>query len=336
MTAPSPGRASQTVAAVLALAVAVRVAIIFLVPPLVDVYYYDAQAVTALASGLDPYGHLYSGIPAWLATQGAQNVYAYLPGVFLFLFPFGAVGDVRFGLVAADLAVAAGLLGLGGARARVASIAFFLAPWAFLFSTSYPNNTLVAMAFLGGYLVAETRGRSLVASVSLGAALASSQFVWLVYPFLLARYLRRRMPFQAALSLLVGFLVVLPFALWDYGSFVYDAVFFQFARPVQPLVTPETFGLNFNPTLSGLVFTATGLAVPLAARALLAAAALAYLLLRTKGWSELLFSASAFVLVAVFVLADDFSWWYLELPFQTLLAGYALRGRDGPDGHVNA
>jgi len=232
--------------------------------------------------------------------------------------------------------VAATLLSLGGKRSRAASLAFFLAPWAFLFSTSYPNNTLVAMAFLGVYLVAETRGRNLYGSLSLGASLASSQFVWLIFPFILLHQLRERRIVHAGASILVALLIVVPFALWDYASFAYDIAGFQLARPVQALVTPEPFGLNFNPTLSGLVATATGLSVPLLLKAVIVAAALALLLAKTRDLSGLLLNSSIFLVLGIFVLANDFSWWYLELPFQTFLSWLALNGRGELETHANA
>ncbi|HME19344.1 MAG TPA: hypothetical protein VKF15_06400 [Nitrososphaerales archaeon] len=336
MASPSVNSVPPRLVTLVALAVVVRVVMVFVIPPLVDVYYYDSQAVSALVTGVDPYGHLYSRIPSWLATEGAQRVYAYLPGVVLFLAPFGAFLDIRLGLVAADVMVAWSLFALGGRKSRAAALAFFLAPWAFLFSTSYANNTLVAMAFFGVFLVAEVRGRMLLASLSLGVSLASSQFVWLVFPFLLVRYVRERRLGYAVASLAVAALILLPFALWDYGSFVYDTVVFQFARPVQGLVTPEAFGLNFNPTLSGLASTAAGVSVPLLIRVVLAAAALGALLFKTRDLRGLLLNASAFILVAIFLLADDFSWWYLELPFQVLLAALAFDRGGGSASHANA
>jgi uncharacterized membrane protein len=326
----------STVVALIGAAVAVRLAMVIFLRPLVDVYYYDAQAVSYLVSGVDPYGQAYGGIPAWLATPGAQNVYAYLPGVVLFLAPFGAVSDVRLGLVAADVVVSACILGLGGGRSRRAALAFMLAPWSFLFSTSYPDNTLVAMVFLGLYLLAETRNRGRPASVLLGVSVASSQFVWLVLPFFFVLRARGRRLAEAGLSVLTAALVIVPFAAWNYSAFVYDTLAFQFVRPVQSLVTQEAFGLNFNPTLSGIVWTASGLAVPLLLKAAIAAAALCYLLLKTRDTSGLLLNSSLFLLLSVFVLPDDFSWWYLELPFVTLLAWYATKGGMGPDPHANA
>ena len=101
---------------------------IWLLPPLLDVYYYDAQAARALLAGINPYGLTYVGIPAWLSTPGASNVFAYLPGVVLFLAPFGALWDVRLGLVFADVLVGLCIYSLPGKRATLASLSFFLLP----------------------------------------------------------------------------------------------------------------------------------------------------------------------------------------------------------------
>jgi len=95
-------------------AVALAVRLVLLVTPFVyvpDVYYYDTQAAHALLSGSNPYGHNYT-VQAGLATQGAGNVFAYLPGVVELLAPFGAAGDVRLGLVACDILVALALYSL--------------------------------------------------------------------------------------------------------------------------------------------------------------------------------------------------------------------------------
>ncbi len=324
------GKGSNVLLALFTLAIGVRVLLVFVVPPLVDVYYYDSQAVSTFLSGADPYGHLYTGIPQWLATAGAERVYAYMPGVFLSLAPFGAAWDVRAGLVAADLVVAWSLYSLGGSRAKRASLVFFLAPWGFLFSTSYPNNNLVAMAFLGIAMLCEFRNHGLVSSVSLGAAMGSSQFAWLVYPFVLLRYIRERRYREVIVSLATGAAVVAPFLVWNPDAFLSNAVFFQFSRPTQGVIAPEAFGLNFNPTLSGLLQTVLGTSVPLIAKGAAATAALALLLYRAQDWPGSLNNSAFFVLAAIFFLPNDFSWWYLELPFQLLLAGYVLRGLETP------
>jgi hypothetical protein len=319
---------------VLVIAVVLRLLLLSLslagvIPPLIDVRYYDSQAVAALLSGANPYGHLYVGIPSWLATAGAERVFTYLPGVVLFLAPFGGILDTSLGLILADFVIAWSLFSLGGSRSKWASIAFLLAPWAPLFSTVYPNNTLVAMAFLGLCLLWEAKGKGLLSSVSLGASLASSQLVWLVYPFFLLRYVGERRLRDILTSVLVATLLILPFLLWNPGSFLYDTVTFQFTRPADTLVKSEAFGFNVNPTLSGIAQSAFGVPVPLFLKLGLALALLSLFLYRTRSWRSLPINASLFLLTAIFILPDDFSWWYLELPFQTLLVAYALGRRSG-------
>ncbi len=314
----------KTLAFIVLIAVAARLVLLavpFAFTP--DVYYYDTQAAQALLSGANPYGHHYV-VPPSLQTPGAQNSFAYLPGVVLFLSPFGLAGDTRLGLVACDLLVAFALLYMGGKWAALASGAFLLLPVTVLFSTWYPNNTLIGIAMLGLAIAFETRGKSAVSAVFLGAALASSQLVWLVYPFLLIHNLKTRRFKETLLGVGVAGALVAPFLAWNPSAFIHDTVFFELGRPVQMLLTPEPFGINVNPTISGLSVTAFGVGVPLAIKAALLLILLVFLLYRTKSPSVVLLNGSYFLLAAIFILPNDFSWWYLELPFQLLLAWLVL------------
>lgn len=315
---------AKVIALVAFFAAAVRLLMIWLLPPLVDVYYYDSQAVRALLLGSNPYGHLYTGIPSWLATPGAQRVFAYFPGVVLFLAPFGAFGDVRPGLVVADLVIAWSLYSLGGRRSAAAAAFFLLAPWGFLFSTSYPDNSLVAMAFVGLAFLWESKGKTCASGFALGVSLASSQLAWLVYPFFLLSSLKERWFREVLISLATVFLLVLPFLAWDSGTFFYDTISFQFVRPAQSIVTSEPFGLNFNPTLSGVTHTLLGISAPLPLRVGVAIILLTFFLYSSRDIRGLALNASLFLLAAIFILPSDFSWWYFEFPFQTLLTWFVL------------
>jgi hypothetical protein len=314
----------RIVALVVVFAVAVRLLMVFLIRPLVDVYYYDTQAVSALLAGSNPYGHLFTGIPAWLATPGAERVYAYPPGVILFLSPFGAIWDVRLGLIVADLIVAWSLYSLSRRWSATAAAVFLLAPWGFLFSTSYPNNSLVGMAALGLAFMWDAKGKTKLSAAAIGTSLASSQFAWLVYPFFLVRHLRARKFHEEGLALLIAALFVLPFLVWNPQSFLYDNITYQFSRPIQSVVTSEAFGFNVNPTLSGIVHALFGASVPFALKAGIVVALLLLFLYRSKDLQSLTLNASFLILAAIFVLPDDFSWWYLDLPFQTLLIWFVL------------
>lgn len=294
-----------------------------------DIYYYDQQAVSALASGSDPYGHLYS-VPAELLTLGAERVFAYLPGVLVFLFPFGVLTDVRAGLVLCDFLVAAFIVALGGPNARKAAALFLLLPPVVLFSTYYPNNTLVGMAFLGGYVLYERRQNLSSASVLLGLSVGASQFTWLLVPFIGLKALESGRLRYLFMSGAVAACVIVPFFLWDPGAFWGNVVSFQVARPPQAVITPEPFGYNFNPTLSGVVFTATGGLVPVWLKAIILLPLLAYLLTRQRRSGGYVIAGGAFLAAAVFILPNDFSWWYLEFPFQLLLIWWVSRA--APNG----
>ncbi len=310
--------------ALLVVAVVARLLMIWLLPPLLDVYYYDAQAARALLSGIDPYGLAYVGIPSWLSTPGASNVFAYLPGVALFLAPFGAAWDVRLGLVFADVLIGLSIYSLGGRRSRVAALLFLLFPFTALFSTSYPNNTLISMAFVGLAGAFWARGRGRLASVMIGVALASSQLFWILYPLVLVWSLRSRKFDQLIIQLAVAFALILPFALWDSSSFIYDTVVFQFTRAPKPIFSAAAFGLNVNPTLDGVVYTILGVSVPLVLRAIITLAGISYAVLRSQDLRSVLLNGTWLMVLVIFVLPGDISFWYLELPFMTFLMWAAL------------
>jgi hypothetical protein len=300
-------------------AVIARILMIWLLPPLLDVYYYDEQSGRALLNGIDPYGLSYVGIPSWLSTPNASNVFAYLPGVVLFLAPFGAVWDVRLGLVFADVLVGYSIYSLGGSKSTTAALLFILLPFTALFSTSYPNNTLVAMAFLGLAGALWARGKGRVASVMLGIALASSQLLWLLYPIFLVWSLRSRKFDQVAIQVVVALALTLPFALWNLPSFTYDTLVFQFTRAPRAVVSAAAFGINVNPTLDGIAYTLLGQSVPLLVRAALTLAGVSFAVLKSRDLRSVLLNASWLMVLATFVLPNDLSWWYLELPFMTFL-----------------
>ncbi|MDV3294069.1 MAG: hypothetical protein LYZ70_07340 [Nitrososphaerales archaeon] len=319
-------------AALVLTALAARLLMAWLLPPLLDVYYYDTQAAQAILRGIDPYGFNFVAIPAWLATPGASNVFVYLPGVVLFLAPFASVWDIRLGLIAADLLVAWGIYAIGGNRARTATLVYLLLPFTPLFSTSYPNNTLVAMAFLGPSVVFWLRGRNVYASILFGVALASSQFTWLLYPIFAIWSLRSGRFRYALSSAVVAFALTLPFLLSNWSTFINDTLFFEFSRTPRTIISAAAFGLNVNPTLNGITTSLFGASVPFVVRGLATLAALVYALSKSKELSGVLLNGSWFILLAIFLLPNVFSWWYLELPFQLLLMWFVLpRARMTPE-----
>jgi uncharacterized membrane protein len=304
-------------------AACLRLALSYFMGPVTDVYYYDSQAVSALLRGMDPYGHLFTGIPPILVTPGAQSVFAYLPGVFLILAPF-APFDVRVALVACEFIIAWGIFALGGRWSLLASAAFLLLPSGPLFSLVYPNNALPAMAFLGLAVLLESRNRRLPAAALVGVAMATNQFVVLAFPFFLLLWYRRRGWTELAVSVVAAGAVVAPFLAWNPGAFVQDTLYFQFSRSVFPLVSNAPWGVNLNPSVSGIAISIAGTPVPSFVRGLATLALLVFFLSRSRDLQSTMLQVGLFLAVVMFVLPGDFFWVYLELPVQVILMWIAL------------
>ena len=321
-------RTTSAVAVALLCGVSIRLVLLILPPAfLTDVYYYDVQAVGYLLRGTDPYGAVYS-VPASLATAGASQVFAYLPGVFSILAPTGAIWDPRLGLFICDILVAWSLFRLPGGRSGLQSSVYLLLPPTVLFSTWFLNDSLPAIAFLALAVLLETRKRPLAASLLWGISMAASQEAWFIFPLYAWHSLRNRRFVEVATSLAVALILVLPFLLWNTSAFLYDTLGFQFARHASSFISSGPFGMNVNPSLEGLL-TGLGVSLPLAVRAGLVVLALLLILFRMKkSFTSLMLSSTLFVPVGLFLIAGDFFWSYLELPLVTLLAWSAIKGKE--------
>ncbi|MDG6916727.1 MAG: hypothetical protein JRM85_03940 [Nitrososphaerota archaeon] len=306
---------------------AVRVALVLVHPLyLTDVSYYDVQAVQHLLRGVDPYGAYYSAPPS-LATPGAAEVFAYLPGVFSFIAPAGALSATSLGVVASDL-VAALSIRLLGPRGALPSLAYFLFPPVVLFSTYFVNDSLPAIAFAAAAMAAEANGRPNASGVLWGLAFGSSVEAWLAFPFFAAYSLRRGRASPPILAVLTAAAVVLPFLAWSPGAFIHDTLLFQFQRPPVPFLYLGPFGTSLNPSLQGILVS-LGSSAPLALRGLLVLVALGALLWRFD-WSlrGLALRSAYFSALSLFLLPGVAFWSYFELPLMFFAAWYALRGAE--------
>jgi len=317
-------RVNLALAAALAAGIALRVVLLVL-PPLyvTDVHYYDAQAVGYLTRGIDPYGATYS-VPAALATAGATNVFAYLPGVFAFIGP-AAAWDSTLGLVLCDVVIAAALLLMAKGKSRVFSAAYLLFPPTILFSTWFMNNSLVSLAFLSAAVLLEAKGRPRIASPLWGLALAASQEAWLVLPFYAYHSARRRRYEEILIAIAIVAAVTVPFIFWNPSAFAYDTIIFQFTRHPVSLLSTGPFGTTINPSLQGILLL-LGTSAPLAIRGAVAAAALVLTLRwQRRSLASLLLASTLFAIAALFLLTGELFWSYLELPFLTFLFWATMR-----------
>ncbi len=322
-----------------------RAYLVFELPPATDIYYYDTQAAELVLRGVDPYGHLFTGIPAALATPGAENVFAYLPFTAVYYVPFYLLGDIRFGSIAADMVIGLCLFQFSKRWSLAASALFLLVP----FSTYYINDSVPAIALLMVSIALEGRGRKPLSSIALGIALATSMIVWLVVPFYVYRYAKGRDMRFFLLSLTAFAAISIPFFAADPSDFVYDVLLFQFGRSTPGLVVHGgPFGLMLNPSLTGMFVTLTGQPAPLYLRAAIALLLLAiclFLRRAPKGGmngpsggesplTSMLLRSSVFVTAAILVLPSVFFFIYAEFPIVLFLTWLALF--DGPPVAVEA
>jgi uncharacterized membrane protein len=316
-------------------AVCFRLALSYLLGPLTDVYYYDSQATSALLRGMDPYGHTFAGIPQALVTAGAQSVFAYLPGVFLVLVPL-APFDVRVAMVASELIVAWGIYALGGRWSLLASAVFLLLPFEPLFSAVYLNNALPAMAFLGLAVALENRNRHLPSAAFVGLAVASNQFMLLTFPFFALFWYRRRGWKELGVSLLAACAVVAPFLAWNPSAFLQDTLYFEFSKSVYPLVSDAPWGVNLNPSVSGIAVSVAGTPVPAIIRGLIVLVLMALFLMHARGLRSTLLQIGLFLATTMFILPGDFFWVYLQLPLEVFLLWAAISSMKGSGDSLKA
>jgi hypothetical protein len=303
----------------LAAAAVIRALVAIGIPPGSDVYYFLTEGARTLLSGGNPYQHTYTSIPSNLITPGAHQVFAYLPATLLYLAPFLLAGDVRLGVITADLIIGACLYLYGGRWHLAAAFIYFFLPFVILFSTVFLNATVIAMAFIAAFFVLESRGRGALGAVSFGVALATVQFSLLVVPCLLVYYVRRGRWVEPLIMIATALLITAPFLLLSPRPLVQETIFFQFGRSPAPLLASGgLIGLTLNPSLSAMALAAFGVRVPLYVKAVAELAVIA-VFARVTDTSSLARNSAFLVIVSVIILPDDFFWSYLELPFMFLL-----------------
>ena len=302
--------------------------------PKIDVLYYDTQAVDALLHWTNPYGHAYA-VPPSLATPGASTVFAYLPGVFAFLFPAGVISDVRLGLVAADMLIAASLFSIGGRYGRLCAAVFLLLPPTVLFSTWFPSDSIPSIALFSGAVAMEVNGKKRASATLWGLSVATGQLIWLLYPLFIVRSVKLGRARDIIVSICVAAAVIVPFLLWSPSTFVYDTVLFQFQREAVKLVSQGPFGVNINPSLEGIALS-LGLSVPVAVRAAATALALIGASRLVHGnQGSLLKASTAFSALALFLLPEELFVSYLEVPLVTFLLWVAVTYHGGASEEVH-
>ena len=191
------------------------------------------EAARATLHGHDPYVAEYRDGPLKDRPAATQVHFPYLPGILVFGLPRALAGDApwtdpRVWFTVVALAVAgSGLLRMPtvDARIRIFQVLFALPTGALLLATGGVDIPVIAMLLATAVLVRD--GRPIAAGVAGGLALAAKQTSILVLPFLVLALPRGHPRRRAVLAAgTVAAALTAPFALWDMGAFVEDAVLF--------------------------------------------------------------------------------------------------------------
>ncbi len=284
--------------------------------PAIDDWYMSQAAARGLSHFEDIYTIRWTG--HHLGGQ-ASNLYAYLPGSALFVWPFHIVfGDVRYGVLAALLATSIILI-RSSARPMVSMLGclVLLYPKALFGLEQSWIDPIVALGLCGA-AVAAHRHRYNWAMAGLILALVCKQQAWLVMPlvFLWKDFGVRR----ASLSALIAGGFSLLWAIPNHRAFTFDVFRYQLMLP------PRGNSLSVF-----TFFFRQGLQPPLAvlALAVLAAYAIAFWRLPRNAYGFLLGSALVECLFNIANKQSFFNEWQLAA---TLIVAAVVLGQagDGP------
>ncbi|MFN2590760.1 MAG: glycosyltransferase 87 family protein [Actinomycetota bacterium] len=216
------------------------------------------EAARALIDGRNPYATAYVDGPLAARPLATKTHFPYLPGMLAFGMPRAI--DSRSPFADARLWFAATAIGAGGlaltrirangdARLRLAQVLVVLPTGALLMATGGDDLPVLAAMLLALALAEASPGW---AGLAAGVAGALKQTAWPLLPFLILSSPRRGRTAVAAAATLIA--IVGPFAAWDLGAFLEDAVRF-------PLGLGKGESAAGTPTLGALIAAVAGDAV---------------------------------------------------------------------------
>ncbi len=219
--------------------------------PLVDVFVMLQGAAKGLLYGHDPYTLTFVDIYGGQGISKPITTYTYPPANILLLAPFFAVfGDVRFGMLAANLVTLLLLWRLtrrdDDAWGELLLLLFLFHPRAaFTVEQAWLDPLILGVLSLA--LLLREEGERAWSAAAYGVFLSMKQY--LVF-FLPLWWLLERRPKHLLIGLCTGALTMLPFLLWHPGPAVFNGLLFHMSDAFRP----------DSLTVASLVYAKTGIA----------------------------------------------------------------------------
>jgi hypothetical protein len=317
----------------LALAAIIRVILLFLIPPIVDVFYFTTESVSCILTFKNPYNHTFSTVPPSILTKGAESVFAYLPFVSIFSIPFYLLGDVRYGFIFCDMLIGYTIhvinLKNGSKNEPKASLLYLFLPPTMM-STVMGFNINIGVAFLMLSILFLQKGNETKAGVCYGLSLASLQFSFIFIPFFMFYSLKNHLKKFLLYSIIVCGLITFPFFYPDMYRAINDVLILQLARETGPVLTVTPYYLTktafysfllpyiINISMNAFLYTFFGFTIPLFLKIMILLPIMGFLMINCRKLSETVFNALIFSTLFLFVLPNVFFLEYLVLPFSLL------------------
>lgn len=196
--------------------------------PMIDVFDFLKYGASDFMSGINPYSAVYSRMYVGVV----PNYYTYFPGtLILTLMPSVFFGDPRWAMLIAEIGSAILVRFLRrDETGLIISLILITNPMTyFILEQSYTESLLLFFMML--FLVFIKRRNFFSLGIVLGILLALKQYMVVMVPlfFFLEKGLWRIREYF--IPLLVFFLLVGPFLIWNFGAFVNDAIIFHFSGP---------------------------------------------------------------------------------------------------------
>ena len=202
--------------------------------PVIDVFSFSQESSQHLLEGKNPYNTPVTDIYQNAVSFGYSiKAYIYLPAdLYVQAASYGLTRDVRYAYVLAELVVAFVLWRLSRRRwsesiAELLTLLYLYNPRALFVLEQAWVDSLIMMLF-ALFLYLRERGKPTAASVAYGYMLFLKQYMLFAFFqwFIIERNWKRILT-----GLVVGFLTLLPFAIWDWRGLLDNGILFNVVVP---------------------------------------------------------------------------------------------------------
>ena len=304
-----------------------------LTPTWTDVYWVTEGSVNAILHGANPYPQIF---PIPNNPGDPATVLAYLPFTIFYQIPFHFLGDIRYGIIFADVGIAILLYLIARPKGEDVARALAGAYMLLIFALNYGSTFVMDYQVFYGItdpiwiflilisILFYTKNKQSLSGLMLGLSIATKQFCILFFIVMLFVWLRkdnsgRRQYKPMLIAAITPSLIFLPFLISSPHEFIYNNWLWASEHVLSPSLGLPQWNLAILPQLSFI-----GINVALTESKLIQAAAVISLFVFLRKQITTIYNATnAFtVLFITFLIFNNFSqmyYWFATVPFVMIL-----------------